>query len=123
MVAKLKAGSTIAALAAEHGLAPMQMADASRGAPLPDRVATERYFAVPAPAPGKVSPGSVRLDDGSHVVFAVSKVTDGDPSKATADERMVLQRQLAQSGGSDDAKAFIATMRRNMQVKVAEERL
>ena len=36
---------------------------------------------------------------------------------------MVLQRQLAQSGGADDAKAFVATMRKSMQVTVAEDRL
>ncbi|MCC8362076.1 SurA N-terminal domain-containing protein [Lysobacter sp. A6] len=123
MLAKLKAGTPLAAAAAEKGLVPVDMPNASRGAPLPDRKATQAYFGVPAPAAGKVSPGFVALDDGSHVVFAVSKVVEGDPSKATADERMVLQRQLAQSGGADDAKAFIATMRKSMDVKVAEERL
>lgn len=123
MLAKLKAGTPLAAVAAEKGLVPIDMPNASRGAPLPDRKATQAYFAVPAPAAGKVSAGQLALDDGSHVVFAVSKVTPGDPSKATAEERMVLQRQLAQSGGADDAKAFIATMRKQMDVKVAEERL
>jgi peptidyl-prolyl cis-trans isomerase D len=123
MLAKLKAGTPLAAVAAEKGLVPVEMPNASRGAPLPDRKATQAYFAVPKPAPGKVSPGFVALDDGSHVVFAVSKVIEGDPTKATAEERTVLQRQLSQSGGADDAKAFVATMRKSMHVQVAEQRL
>jgi len=65
----------------------------------------------------------VRLADGSHIVFAVTKVTPGDPTKASPEQRAGLQRQLAQSGGADDARAFIAAMRRSMDVDVAEERL
>ena len=123
MVAKLKAGTTLDAVAAERGLAPTAMPNVPRGAPFPDREASQAYFAVPAPAAGKVSPGSVRLADGSFVVFAVDKVTAGDPAKATAEERAQLQRQLAQSGGTDDAKAFVAEMRKTMKVQVAETRL
>ncbi len=123
MVAKLKAGTPLAAVAAERGLAPTSMPNVQRGAPLPSREATEAYFSVPAPAAGKVSPGSVRLGDGSHVVFAVDKVVAGDPAKATAEERAQLQRQLAQSGGTDDAKAYVSTMRKSMKVQVAEERM
>jgi peptidyl-prolyl cis-trans isomerase D len=123
MVAQLKAGKTLEAVAAERGLAPTSMPNVPRGAPMPDREATQAYFSVPAPAAGKVSPGSVRLADGSHVVFAVDKVTPGDPAKATAEERAMLQRQLAQAGGTDDAKAFISTMRKSMKVEVAETRL
>ena len=123
MVAKLKAGTSLDAVAAERGLVPTAVPNATRGAPLPDRVATQGYFSVPAPAAGKVSPGSVRLADGSHVVFVVDKVVPGDPAKASAQERTMLQRQLAQAGGTDDAKAFIATMRKLMKVQVAEARM
>jgi peptidyl-prolyl cis-trans isomerase D len=123
MVAKLKAGTPLNAVAAERGLAPTAMPSVPRGAPLPAREASEAYFAVPAPAAGKVSPGSVRLSDGSHVVFVVDKVIAGDPAKATAEERAQLQRQLAQSGGTDDAKAYVSTMRKSMKVQVAEERM
>ena len=123
MVAKLKAGTPIAQVAAERGLVAIDLPTVPRGAPLPDRAASEAYFSVPAPAPGKVSPGRVRLDDGSTVVYAVTKVSPGDPSKATPQQRLGLQRQLAQAGGNDDARAFIAKMRQQMQVKVAEDRL
>jgi peptidyl-prolyl cis-trans isomerase D len=65
----------------------------------------------------------VVLDDGSIVVFAVSGVTPGDPAKATAEQRDVLRQQLARAGGADDARAFVSAMRKQMQVKVAEDRL
>jgi len=123
MVAKLKGGATVAAVAAERGLVPFDLPGMSRGMPVPDAKATEAFFAVPAPAAGKSVPGSVRLGDGSHIVFAVTKVTPGDPTKASPEQRAGLQRQLAQSGGADDARAFIAAMRRSMDVDVAEERL
>jgi peptidyl-prolyl cis-trans isomerase D len=123
MVAKLKGGATVAAVAAERGLVPFDLPGMSRGMPVPDARATEAFFAVPAPAAGKSVPGSVRLADGSHIVFAVTKVVPGDPAKATPEQRAGLQRQLAQSGGADDARAFIAAMRRSMDVDVAEERL
>jgi peptidyl-prolyl cis-trans isomerase D len=123
MVAKVQAGTPLAQVAAEHGLVAMDIPTVPRGAPLPDRAASQAYFSVPAPAPGKVSPGRVRLDDGSYVVFAVTKVTPGDVSKATPQQRLGLRTQLAKATGADDARAFIATMRRSMQVKVAEDRL
>jgi len=123
MVAQLKAGTPIAQAAAAKGLVAVDLPIVPRGAPLPAREATQAYFSVPSPAAGKVSPGSVRLQDGSFVVFAVTKVTEGDPSKATAQERDTLRRQLAQAGGNDDARAFVAAMRRAMKIDVAEDRL
>ena len=48
---------------------------------------------------------------------------ESTPPEATPEQRAGLQRQLAQSGGADDARAFIAAMRRSMDVDVAEERL
>jgi len=124
MVAKLNAGAPIAQVAAERGLVAIDLPIVPRGAPMPAREATQAYFSVPAPAAGKVSPGKARLQqDGSYVVFVVTKVTAGDPSRATPAERETLQRQLAQAGGTDDARAFIATMRRAMMIDVAEDRL
>ena len=123
LIAKVKAGTPLAQAAAERGLVAVDLPSVSRGLPVPDPAATEAYFSVPAPAAGKASPGRVRLYDGTYVVFAVTKVMPGDPSKASAQQREALRRQLAQAGGSDDARAYIATMRRVMSVDVAEERL
>ena len=83
--------------------------------------ASEAYFSVPAPAAGKVSPGKRAPGRRQHVVFAVDKVTPGDPAKATPEATRDAAAQLAQSGGADDARAFVATLRKQMKVQVAED--
>jgi peptidyl-prolyl cis-trans isomerase D len=123
MLARLRAGETLSAVAASRQLAPSEMANLPRGAPMPHAAASEAYFSVPAPAAGKASVGKVTLPDGSMVVFSVSKVTPGNITEVTPQERAMLQQQLAQASGSDDARAYVAALRRQMQVKVAEDRL
>ena len=51
------------------------------------RQGAEAFFAVPAPAAGKSSRARCVLADGSIVVFAVTKVTPGDPDEATPEQR------------------------------------
>jgi peptidyl-prolyl cis-trans isomerase D len=123
IVARVRKGESLQQVASAQQLAAADIPSVPRGAPLPHPRATEAYFQVPAPAPGKVSPGRVVLDDGSVVVFSVSSVTPGDPAAATAEQRDMLRQQLARAGGADDARAFIAAMRRQMRIDVAEDRL
>jgi len=123
MVGRLRSGESLQQIATQHQLTVADIAGVPRGAPLPHPAATEAYFSVPVPAAGKVSPGKAVLPDGSIVVFAVSQVTPGDPKTATPQERQLLQQQLARSSGTDDARAFVATMRRQMRIEVAEDRL
>ncbi|HZV22501.1 MAG TPA: peptidylprolyl isomerase, partial [Luteimonas sp.] len=123
MVERVRKGESLQQVAASRQLASVDAPDVPRGAPVPAPQATEAYFAVPPPAAGKASPGKVVLPDGSLVVFAVTGVTPGNPAKATAAQREVLQQQLARADGIDDANAFIKSMRRKMQVRVAEDRL
>jgi peptidyl-prolyl cis-trans isomerase D len=123
IVERVRKGESLQQVAASQQLAAVDLPSVPRGAPFPDPKATEAYFQVPPPAPGKASPGRVVLGDGSVVVFAVSGVTSGDPAKATAEQRQLLQQQLARAGGADDARAFVSAMRKQMQVKVAEDRL
>jgi len=78
---------------------------------------------VPVPAKGKVSPGQVMLGNGSAVVFAVTKVTPGDPKEASAEQRTALQQQLAQVAGNEDAGGMLKSLRKRMKITVAESRL
>ena len=123
MIAKLRGGETLAAVASAMGLAAQDVPNIPRGAPVPDAAATEAYFEVQAPAAGKTSPGKVMLDNGSSVVFVVSKVTPGNPAEATEQERSTLQQQLGQLAGNQDAAAMLKALRKRMKVTVAEERL
>lgn len=123
MIARLAKGESLASLAAARNLSAPEVPNVPRGAPVPDAAATQAYFEVPVPAAGKVSPGKVALDDGRILVFAVSKVTPGDPKEATEQQRTQLQQQLAQAAGIEDAREMLQAQRKRAKVTVVEERL
>lgn len=123
MLAQVRAGKALSAVAAQRNLAFTDMPILERGQPAPDPTVSEAIFALPAPAAGKVAAGKQAMADGSMVVFAVSKVTPGDASKATPEQRQSLRQQLAQLDGSSDALALVRALRRHMRVDVVEDRL
>ncbi len=123
LLAEIRAGKSLQALASARGLVANELPGMQRGMPVPDAATSEAIFAVPAPAAGKVSPGRAQLTNGSFAVFAVSKVTPGEPKQATAQERTNLQQQLAQMAGNEDAESLVRALRKRMQITVAEERL
>ena len=90
---------------------------------MPDRAASEAYFAAPVPAEGKGSPGKVALADGSVLVFNVTKVTPGNPDDASGEERNMVQQQLAALAGREDADTLLRTLRQQMKVTVVESNL
>ncbi len=123
MVARLKGGETLAAVAASKSLAVQDVPNVPRGAPVPDPAASEAYFEAPVPAAGKASPGRVMLADGRAVVFAVTKVTPGDPKEASDQERKTLQEQLARVAGQEDSDEMLRALRKRVKITVAESRL
>ncbi len=123
IVAEVRGGKSLADAVAARGLVPNEVPGLPRGAPIPGPEASEAIFAVPAPAEGKVSAGSAALPDCRIVVFAVRKVTPGDPSEATAEQQESLRGQIAQMGGYEDAQALIEALRKRMKIKVIEPRL
>ena len=123
IVERLAKGERLQAVAAERSLAVQDVPGLPRGAPVPDRAASEAYFAAPVPAEGKGSPGKVQLPDGSVLVFNVTKVTPGNPDDASAAERDMLRQQLATLAGREDADTLLRTLRRQMKVTVVESNL
>jgi peptidyl-prolyl cis-trans isomerase D len=123
MIAKLRGGETLAALATAKKLAAQDVPNVPRQAPVPDMAATEAYFEVAAPAAGKASPGKAMLGDGRMVVFAVTKVTPGNPKEANEQERTTLQQQLAQLAGNEDAEGLLTALRKRMKITVSEASL
>lgn len=123
LLAEVRGGQPLAAAAASRQLAVTDLPELARGQPVPDPAANEAFFAVPPPSAGKLSVGKVRLLDGRMAVFAVAKVTPGDPSKATPAQRSQLQAQLGQIAGAEDAQALVRELRRKMTITVAEDRL
>ena len=123
MVAQLAKGESLQAVAAARSLPVQDIPGLPRGAPVPDRAASEAYFAAPVPAEGKGSPGKVSLADGSVLVFNVTKVTPGKAADATDQERDMVKQQLAALGGREDAETLLRALRKQMKVTVVESRL
>lgn len=123
MVAKLRSGESLAALAKAQGLGVNDVPNVPRAAPVPDAAATQAYFTAPPPVAGKASPGKVMLGDGNYLVFAVTKVTEGDPKEATDEQRKQLRQQIAQAEGNNDAQSLLDALRKHMKVTVVESRL
>ena len=84
LVARLRAGETLAAIATEKGLeAPSVNTGIQRGAPIPDPSVSEAIFAVTPPAAGKATPGKALLPGGNVVLFTVDKVTPGNAAEVS----------------------------------------
>ncbi|RPD86574.1 peptidyl-prolyl cis-trans isomerase [Luteimonas sp. 100069] len=123
MVAELKGGKSLEALAGERELQAQDVPGIPRGAPVPDAVANQAYFRVAPPSGDAVTPGRVMLADGSAVVFAVTKVEPGNPDEASEQEREMLRQQLGSLLGNEDAEVLQRSLRREMKITVNEARL
>jgi len=123
LLARLDKGETLLALAASRQLTVNNLPSVQRGMSVPNEQANEAFFNVPRPAAGKVSSGKVKLDDGSYIIFAVSKAQPGDATIMPAEQRAMLQQQLLQVNGQEAAASYVSALRRQMRITVAEDRL
>ena len=124
LLARVRAGETLDAVAASKGLpAPQQVPAVPRGAPVIDPSVSEAVFAVPAPPAGKIAPGKTALPNGQVVLFAVTNVTPGNLDDVPPDQRTTLQQQLEQVGGMSDTQALVQALRKRMKIKVVEANL
>ncbi|MFT3896545.1 MAG: SurA N-terminal domain-containing protein [Thermomonas sp.] len=123
MLADVNAGKPLQDLATARKLALANIPGVPRGAPVPDIAVADAMFAVPAPAEGKVSTGKARMADGRFVVFAVGKVTPGDPKQATPEQRIQMRQQVAEAAGYGEATSLVKDLRRKMKITVAESQL
>ena len=121
---RVNKGETLDAIAASKQLPPPQvLPGVPRGAPIPEASVSDAIFAVEPPAAGKVSAGHAVLSNGGIVLFAVSQVTPGDIASLPAEQREVLQQQVAQVGGGDDVRALVDSLRKRVKVQVIEQNL
>lgn len=123
MIARIAKGETLQSIAAAEKLQFSQIPGMQRGMPAPTPEVSEAIFAVQRPAEGKVSAGKAKLYDGAYAVFAVEKVTEGDLKALPAEQRTMMQQQLAQLGGNSAVQAYIAAMRKRFKIEMMEDRL
>ena len=122
LLAKLNAGQTLQALAAEEKLQLSPLPGLPRTQPVPTPEINRAVFAAPAPAEGKPSYGKVAVQD-RYVVFAVNKVTPPNLAEVPAEQKQQFKDQLDQVDGMASAKAFIQAMRKHYKVQVEEANL
>ena len=122
-VAEVAGGTALEGIAEARSWQYMALPGMRRGLPMPTEQASEAIFAAPEPVEGGVSAGRVLQDDGSIVVYAVTKVTPGDVAEASAEEREMLASQLSQMAGQEDAMALLRVLRANVHVTTNEARL
>ena len=63
------------------------------------------------------------MGDGRFVVFAVGKVTPGDPTQATPEQRIAMRQQIADAAGYGEAMSLVKELRRKMKITVSESQL
>ncbi|MGY1459174.1 SurA N-terminal domain-containing protein [Luteimonas sp. A534] len=122
-VAEIAGGKALAELSEASGWQHMALPGMRRGMPMPSAEANEGIFAAPEPAEGGVSAGRVVQDDGSIVVYAVTRVVPGDVAEASAEERNMIAGQLARLAGDEDAMALLRALRKQVRVTTIEARL
>lgn len=122
LLAKLRAGQTLQALAESEKLQVSPMPGLPRTQPVPTAEINRAVFSAALPAEGKPTYGKIDVQ-GRAVVFAVNKVTPGDIKDVTAEQRQQLKQQLSQIDGMAAADAFVKSTRKRFVVQTTEANL
>lgn len=123
ILAHLRAGQPVAAVAASEGLAaPQSLPGVTRGAKVVAPGVADAFFAA-QPSGGKVVAGSHLLPDGRAVVFVIDRVIPGSAADLAGAQGEAFKRQLAELGGNVDLQSVVKSIRRGMHVEVHEANL
>ncbi|MEO5962893.1 MAG: peptidyl-prolyl cis-trans isomerase, partial [Thermomonas sp.] len=119
---KAAKASSLATAADGAKLAMAEVNALERGSAIPSRPAVDAFFDAPRPLDKMIPVDKVEIG-GRYIVYAIRAVRDGDPSKASPQEREQLRTQLAQMAGIEAQKAYVRATRAKYKIKVAEDRL
>lgn len=123
LLARMRAGETLAQIAASKSLPPPNvLPGVQRGMPVPDPAVSEAIFAAAVPAEGKVTPGKAAMA-GAAVLFTVDKVRPGDVAGMPAMQRDRMRQQLGDVAADEELQDMVQSLRKKMQVKIAEQNL
>lgn len=124
LLARLRAGETLAQVAASKNLPPPNVIPGvQRGMPVPDPAVSEAIFAATVPAGGKVTPGKATVPGGSVVLFTVDGVKAGDLAAMPPAQRDRMRGQLSNVVADEELQGLVQSLRKRMTVKIAEENL
>lgn len=123
ILARIAKGETLQAIAAADKLQTGEVPGIPRGQPVPSPEINQAIFEAQRPAPGKVSTGKAKLENGSYAVFVVNKVNEGDLTKIPEENRAQLQQQVVQVQGAGAVESFVSALRKKFKVTRNEDRL
>ncbi|MBD8873520.1 SurA N-terminal domain-containing protein [Rhodanobacter sp. DHB23] len=123
LLARLRKGETLAAVAASDGASVKSVADVVRIQPDVPAVLRDQAFLLPHPADGKPQYAAVDMQDGSYALLAVDKVQGADLSKVTPDQRNALRQQMIQAYGAVATEELIKALRAGTEIKIAKDRM
>lgn len=116
-------GESLDVLATELSLTPTSLTGIGRSAINQDRQIVTQAFKLPRPDGSTPSRGKLKMSEGTYALIEVTKVVDGDPTKAVQAQRDAIRVQLEQSASMSESRALVEALREQMDVRVVEERM
>lgn len=124
LLARAREGESLDALATELGSTVVASPGLPRGASLVDAaVAREAFRLLPIESGKPIDAGLAKLDAGRYALVVVDARHEGDLSTLTDEIRGPLLQQFAAMRGDMESSAFVAALREQFEIEVAEERL
>ena len=121
--ARLNGGASFADVAKGLGLQPAGVVTLTRTAETVPAPLLKAAYAVPRPAPGKVSSGTAVLPNGDIALFVVTDVKSGalPATPDAASQVSQLAQRVAGQGAGIEFSAYIAELVRTAKVKLNEK--
>ena len=123
LFARLEKGESLDKLADELKLKVNEAKDILRADVSLDSKLVADVFALPPPAADKPTPLLVPLANNTYDLAVVTSLTEGNPTAADAATRDSVRSELAQGIGYEASKGFIANLRKQTKIRIAEDRM
>jgi peptidyl-prolyl cis-trans isomerase D len=124
VLARANKGENLEAIATELGRPVSNVPGITRQAPNPQLAPlVDAAFRLGRPVAGKAEFALAKLDAEHYALVGVTAVKEGDLTGLDDATRANLRKQLAAARGAVEARAYIAALRSQYTVKVAEDRL
>ena len=123
LLARLRKGETMAAVAASAKASVKSVAGVVRVQPDVPAALRDEAFLLPHPVDGKPQYAAVDMHDGSYALLAVDKVQGADLSKVPPEQRDMLRQEMTRAYGAVATQELIKSLRNSTEIKIAKDRM
>lgn len=120
---RLASGEALDKLAGELKLKLETANGLGRSAANLDSQLVAEVFRLARPAEGKPTTGMAALGNQGFALVQLKAVHDGDASKVDAAGRDQVRQQLQQAAAAQAARSFVASLRKQTKIQIAEDRI